>query len=165
MRAGRIPAWISLTLMVVLLCDGACSNTDSPTTNPVQSLELNQFADLVTAETFTGLVVVFATWCSPCRHELPDVAEVYRNKPSQQIQIIAVSVDDEGPAPVQRLVNKLQLPFPVYHVGPALISALRIVGVPTLLVMNKGKLVESSPGQQNARALLAKINKLDGLGQ
>lgn len=158
-KRHRNRRWLFATLLALLLWSG-CSDHDQPTTNPVQPMDILQFRNIISDKAFSGLVVVFATWCQPCREELPMVAEVYRTHSSRGARIIAVSVDDGETGTVQRLVNRLQLPFPVYHVGTALIPEYRLVGVPTLLVVNKGMLVVNSPGQQSARSLTKTIERL-----
>jgi thiol-disulfide isomerase/thioredoxin len=128
-----------------------------PTTNPVRSLDAEQFDHLIGAQEFNGLVVVFASWCPPCREELPDLADLYRKAKPENVQIIAVSMDRGGVEEVQLMVNRLELPFPVYYVGEAVADKYRIVGIPTLLVVRQGRIVEKIPGQQSSRQLAAKL--------
>jgi thiol-disulfide isomerase/thioredoxin len=151
--------WVCIAVAATLVWLG-CADHSEPTTNPVRTMDADQFTQMIAADNFSGLVVVFATWCFPCREELPEVADAFRSLSAPGIQIIAASVDDGQTSQVQSLVNRLKLPFPVYHVGTGLIPKFRIIGVPTLLLVNKGLIVENSPGQQSSESLEAKIKKL-----
>ncbi|MBI5895205.1 MAG: TlpA family protein disulfide reductase [Desulfobacterales bacterium] len=114
---------------------------------------------IIAAKEFNGLVAVFASWCPPCRDELPDLATLYRKAKPENVQIIAVSMDKGDVDAVQRMVNELELPFPIYYVGEPLASKYKIVGVPTLMVVQQGQIVEKIPGQQSLRELAAKLKR------
>src|SRR5713101_7504036 len=64
---------------------------------------------------FRGKVILltfWATWCGPCRAEVPDLIalqERYRDK----LQVIGLSVDDGPVAEVQRFVQAQQINYPV----------------------------------------------------
>jgi thiol-disulfide isomerase/thioredoxin len=155
MRIFQTPLQCLLAALAILAAT-ACG-PPPPTTNPVRSLDVEQFDRLISAEAFTGLVAVFASWCPPCREELPDLAKLYRKAAPQNARIIAVSMDQGDVQPVQLMVNRLDLPFPIYHVGETLAGKYRIVGVPTLLVVKQGRIVEKIPGQMSSRQLAAKF--------
>jgi len=148
----------ALAVMLLIAC-----GSPPPTTNPVHSLDAEQFHNRISAREFNGLGAVFASWCPPCREELPDLAKLYRKAKPEKAQIIAVSMDKGDVGAVQLMVNRLELPFPIYYVGQPLADKYQIVGVPTLLVVRQGRIVEKIPGQQSSRQLAAKL-KLFGSG-
>jgi thiol-disulfide isomerase/thioredoxin len=45
------------------------------------------------------LVNVWATWCDPCREELPAIARFYRQHRAQGLRLVLVSADDEASGP------------------------------------------------------------------
>lgn len=139
-----------------------CNGPTQPTTNPVQRLDVDRFDRLVATETFNGLVVIFATWCAPCREELPELATIYRDHKPENVQIMALSLDDGDTRTVQHLVDELKLPFAVYHVGMQAVAKYKIVGVPTLMVVKEGRILEKIPGQQSSREIVAKLKLLSG---
>jgi thiol-disulfide isomerase/thioredoxin len=147
--------WMALFLVVLVQCDSA-----APSTNPVQSIDLAALDKMMKAENFSGLIVAMASWCPPCREELPELTKLHQKYHDQGIQIVAVSLDADGPAAVQPLINQLKIPFPVYWVGTKAIEPLSIRGVPSLFVINKGTLLEKLPGMQSKRILENKIKKL-----
>ena len=147
----------------MLLLGGAvyCSEARS-TTNPVKSIDLAELDGITSDENFRGLVVVMASWCPPCRKELPILSKLYETYKEKGIQILALSVDEEGPKAVQPLIDKLQVPFPVYWGGTRAVQRYKIVGIPTMMVYDKGKLVEKRPGSHPRKAIEKKIRALLG---
>jgi len=54
------------------------------------------------------LVNVWATWCDPCREEMPEVVRFYRNHRAGGLRLLLVSADDPASAPeVARFLAKL----------------------------------------------------------
>ena len=58
------------------------------------------------------LVHYFATWCLPCRRELPALAALSARLPASQLNVIAISVA-EPDIRVRRFFEALPVPFPV----------------------------------------------------
>jgi thiol-disulfide isomerase/thioredoxin len=131
-----------------------------PTRNPVTSVEPAQFDQVIGHEAFSGLVAVIASWCPPCRKELPELAKLDRHYRDKGIQIVALSIDVDGAKAVQPLVNELKVDFPVYWVGAKGIAHYKIVGVPTLMIVRNGELVEKRPGVQSPNSLERHIKSL-----
>ncbi|RJQ74508.1 MAG: TlpA family protein disulfide reductase [Desulfobacteraceae bacterium] len=156
-RYGMV--WFSILPLIALAWLG-CGGPVQETTNTVQRMDVAQFDHMISTQDFSGLVVVFASWCPPCREELPAIARLYRNDLPQGTQIVAISLDEGDTKTVQRLVNELKLPFPTYHVGMPAAAHYKIVGVPTLMLVDRGRILEKTPGQQSPSQLAAKMKKL-----
>jgi thiol-disulfide isomerase/thioredoxin len=58
---------------------------------------MESFHELIQSE-IPILVDFFATWCGPCREELPNVKKVYEKFHSQGFEVLAVSLDQEKEA-------------------------------------------------------------------
>lgn len=136
-------------------CGGAL-----PPANPVQSIDLFALDKILSANNFNGFAAVMASWCRPCQKELADLAGLYRKYHEKGIRIVAISIDADGPASVQPLVNRLKITFPVYWVGTKVIKQYKIVGVPTLMVVNRGTVLEKIPGRHRRSVLENKIKNL-----
>lgn len=61
------------------------------------------------------LLNVWATWCLPCRVEMPSMQRLHEQFANTDFRVVAVSVDREGPEVVQRFVDELGLTFDVLH--------------------------------------------------
>ena len=73
---------------------------------------------LVTLSDFRGKVVLlnfWATWCGPCRVEMPAMEQLYRTFPRKDFEILAVSTDAQGEAVTRPFQKKNHLTFPILH--------------------------------------------------
>lgn len=73
---------------------------------------------LVTLSDYRGRVVLlnfWATWCEPCRVEMPAMEELYRLFNRRDFEILAVSVDQQGAAVTRPFIEEMGLTFPILH--------------------------------------------------
>ncbi len=61
------------------------------------------------------LVNFWATWCGPCRVEMPAMEALYRAMPRKDFEIMAVSTDAQGVAVTRPFQESLGLSFPILH--------------------------------------------------
>ena len=67
-------------------------------------------------ENYRGQVVVlnfWATWCAPCRVEMPSFEKLYRRYRSEGVAVLAVTMDKNAKLQIQSFVDKHDLSFPV----------------------------------------------------
>ncbi|MEK0082595.1 TlpA family protein disulfide reductase [Benzoatithermus flavus] len=85
-------------------------------------------------EDFRGKVVVlnlWATWCAPCREEMPSLDRLQARFEDQPVVVLALSVDRAGPERVEAFLNEIGVQrLHVYRDPKA--AATRAVGVPGL---------------------------------
>jgi peroxiredoxin len=63
-----------------------------------------------------GKVVVinfWATWCGPCRAEIPGFLDIYRKYKSRGLEIVGISLDENGWDVVKPFVQKYKIRYPV----------------------------------------------------
>src|SRR5262245_60608123 len=61
------------------------------------------------------LVNIWATWCIPCRAEMPAIEKLYQTLGPRGLKVLAVSIDEGDPKDVQQFVQELNLSFPILH--------------------------------------------------
>lgn len=89
------------------------------------------------------LVDFFATWCGPCRAEMPNVKANYDRFHAKGFDVVAISID-ENRADLERYLEENQLPWAVIHnqdenaKGPAdPATYYGITAVPTVMLVDK----------------------------
>jgi thiol-disulfide isomerase/thioredoxin len=114
------------------------------------------------------LVNVWATFCDPCREEMPDLLRVFRDRRDRGLRLVLVSADDdESRAEVRRYLASLGVDFPSYlKTGDdmAFINGLdpRWSGAlpASFLFDGQGRLRQFWPGQITAATVAPKIDEL-----
>ena len=100
---------------------------------------------------FKGKVVIldfWATWCGPCRAELPGFVELQKRYERQGLAVIGVSVDQIGPAEVKKFAQQLGVNYPVVLADADTAQAFGgIDAIPTtILIDREGRIVKQHPG-------------------
>ena len=113
---------------------------------------------------FRGKVVLlnfWATWCAPCRVELPRFAAWQKRYGTAGLQVIAVSMDDD-PALARTAADKLQLNFPVVQGDEELGTKYGgVLGLPiTFLIGRDGEVIARIKGATDLHALEGKVRKI-----
>jgi len=116
---------------------------------------------------FRGKVVLlnfWATWCPPCRAEMPSMETLYQAYKDQGFEILAVSSDVQGAAIVQPFMEKYRLSFPALLDTTGRVNGMYGVrSIPTSYLLDRqGQVVSRELGARNwanaeARALIASL--------
>ncbi|MGH7534911.1 MAG: TlpA disulfide reductase family protein [Gemmatimonadales bacterium] len=84
------------------------------------------------------LVNIWATWCVPCRIEMPAMEQVYRDLAPRGFAIAAVSIDEGDPADVETFVRELGLSFDILHDRSTSIQQVyQTTGVPESFLLDR----------------------------
>jgi peroxiredoxin len=129
---------------------------------------------------FRGQVVllnIWATWCTPCKAEMPSMQRLYETLDREDFQVVAVSIDrvspDHDPANpldgrLQAFVDSLGLTFSILHDPEGAITAdYQTAGVPESFILDReGIIVEkiSGPRPWDEPREVEKIRALLGEG-
>ncbi len=121
----------------------------------------------VTLSQFKGKVVIldfWATWCPPCREEIPHLVDFYNRYKGKGVVIVGVALDDEGLRVVKPFVEKHKINYPVVIADDAVQSAYGpIQGIPTKFIIDQnGNIVAKLIGYQEIQAIEKKVKRLLG---
>ena len=85
------------------------------------------------------LVNLWATWCAPCREEMPALDRLQQKLGGPGFQVLALSVDSGGAAVVKRFYDEIGIRSLVIYVDPAMraMGTLAVVGIPTTLLLDR----------------------------
>jgi thiol-disulfide isomerase/thioredoxin len=119
----------------------------------------------IDSQNFAGkvlLVSFFATWCPPCVEEIPTFNELQKSYSEKGFSIIALSVDQGGPAAVAKLVKKKDINYPVLMADNETMQNFGgVYGVPVSFLVNKeGNVVKKYPGYVPKSILTKDISSL-----
>ncbi len=108
------------------------------------------FGKPVNKENWAGKVVLvnfWATWCPPCREEIPELLEL-KKEYKDQLEIVGISEDDDPPESVSKFARQKGMTYPIVMATPELIEAYG--GVPALptsfLIDTQGRVVQKHSG-------------------
>jgi cytochrome c biogenesis protein CcmG/thiol:disulfide interchange protein DsbE len=113
---------------------------------------------------YRGKVVIldfWATWCSPCRTEIPFLVALQNKYRSQGLQVIGVSLDDD-PEPVRAFYQQFKINYPV-AMGDANLAERYggILGLPVNFVLSRdGRIYAKHPGEVDLPLVEREIQSL-----
>ena len=120
--------------------------------------------DVLTAEQFDGQVLLinfWATWCKPCREEMPMLSEIHERLKDKGFTVLGVALDDVAQA--REFVESLDIRYP-NAVGGADVMAMGVAYgnraglLPySVLVDRQGNVLWASLGELKAAELEARI--------
>ena len=122
---------------------------------------------VISSESLRGKVTIvnfWATWCPPCRAEIPDLIAL-QNKYRDQLQIIGVSQDETGPDVVRQFVAEQRMNYPIVMSTPELERIFTgIYALPTSFIIDRdAKVVQKHVGMLDAETTEGETRLLAGL--
>ena len=163
----------SITALAVLA--GAVLLLACPSRDELRPLEPGDLAPAFRAARITGdtlelaslkgqavLLNLWATWCIPCREEMPALQTLYTEAAARGLRVVGVSIDAPGSdAAIRDFLTSLGVTFTILKdPGGRIERTFRTIGVPeTFLLDRTGRLVhhwigQFDPGSAESRAFV-----------
>jgi cytochrome c biogenesis protein CcmG/thiol:disulfide interchange protein DsbE len=138
-------------------------NPDPAPEFKLQSLDAKPIA-LADSRGKVILLNFWATWCGPCRAEIPDLIALQRRY-QDRLQIIGLTVDEDDPGAVQQVVAETGINYPVGMASPEIrLEYGGIAALPTSFVLDtQGRVVQKHEGLRDPVLYETEIRALLGL--
>ena len=97
------------------------------------------------------LINIWATWCYPCRAEMPSINALYHEYQTKGLAIVAIAIDEGGKPAVTPFMQAYTLSFRVLLDPQNMLGAqLQMPGIPTSYLLDKrGRIVYRKDGLHN----------------
>jgi thiol-disulfide isomerase/thioredoxin len=116
----------------------------------------------VTSEQLKGKVVVvdfWATWCGPCRVEIPGYVDMQKKYGKDGFVIVGISLDQAGPEVVKAFAEKFQINYPIVMGDDAVAQAFGgVEAIPTtFLIDREGQIRDRKLGAEHSETYEQKV--------
>ncbi len=107
------------------------------------------------------LIDFWASWCGPCRAEMPELVKVYKKFHANGFEVVGISLDDDA-EDWQKAIKKMKLTW--HHLSDLAgwdskaVKTYKVFGIPSNLLVNpKGKIVASNIELEELTEKLAEV--------
>jgi thiol-disulfide isomerase/thioredoxin len=113
------------------------------TPKPVSSVIFEDFLENeVNLKDYNGKLVIvnfWATWCAPCKEEMPSLDSLYQNDSFKNLEVLAVNMEQPDTLKTKIFFNKLNIKKLSIFFDPNLnfVKEFKLRGVPTTILINK----------------------------
>lgn len=119
----------------------------------------------IVSDSLAGKVVLvnfWATWCPPCRLEMPGIERVWRDRRDAGFVVIGIATDETGEAGVRAFVAERGVTYPIAMATPTVVRAFGgYRGLPTsILIDREGRIRYRITGYYVEPALRAAVSRL-----
>lgn len=155
---------------LVLLIAGFCLHPAAVWADQMPDFQLQSTnnAELIQSQNYRGklmLINFWATWCPPCRKEIPSLIELQKQYNAQGFTVIGISVDQAGVEIIRKFGEKMGINYPL-AVGTTEITKGfgSVSGIPaSFLIDRKGNIAKSYAGYVTHEQLKKDIDALINL--
>jgi len=112
--------------------------TNSHAGDSIKKITLSELKTVL--ESNKGKVVIldlWATWCPPCRKEIPGFINLYNKYKAKNVEILGIAFDENGSEVVPPFIKKMGINYPVYIEGGDIAQAYDLQAYPTTIIYGK----------------------------
>jgi len=94
-------------------------------------------------------VNLWASWCPPCKREMPSIEKLYRSLDTAKVKFLMVSLDDQFEM-AKKYVSSQKLKLPIYYPAEKLPLLFQVQGIPATFIFDEtGQLIKRVDGGEN----------------
>ena len=140
-----------LVLAIILIVFSLDNQATAAPKMPEFSLPAVEDGAIVASSSYKGKILLinfFATWCPPCRMEIPELITLQTKYSKQDFTVIGFSVDQGGRKNVKKFLSKLNVNYPVVMADDKTSDSFGgVAGIPfSFLIDRSGNIVKAYPG-------------------
>ena len=118
---------------------------------------------------FRGKAVLlnfWATWCGPCKIEMPWFVELQKQYGPQGLEIVGVALDDSSRDEIQKFAKEMGVNYTILQGQDAVGDAYGAIGLPTTYYIDRnGKIIDSASGLVSRSEIEDNVKKSLGEGK
>jgi peroxiredoxin len=148
-KTGKLAAILLFLAMMVAACgeSGAAVLPGVNTGNRARDFALETVdGDKVSLKDYEGKVVLinfWATWCPPCKAEIPDIQSTYEGRRGDGFVVLGVNVE-ESRATVQQFMDEIEMTYPVLlDEGGKVLQTYRANGLPMSVIVDQEGVIQA----------------------
>ncbi len=119
-----------------------------PINSLAKNLSANEFLELISDAKNEKVVFInfFASWCPPCRDEIPHLVELRNTYSDDELLIIGINLD-KSPEIMEEFVDRMGINYLTSHDSGEIQTMFRVASIPFNLIYAKnGRAVYAKPG-------------------
>lgn len=156
---------LTVLLFTAAACVGAGGGSSQVNVNAPDFSLRDLRGRTVTLSDYDGKVLVlnfWATWCPPCRAEIPDFVEAYDELSGEGLEIVGVTVEDISAEDLEGFARGLKMNYTVAFGTEEIVRAYRPGQyIPATIVIDRGGVIRHRHvGAMNKNALLKVVSPL-----
>lgn len=161
----RFSRLFSIVPLLTVFCFYACKEVENEDSAAEKTAETAQIAEDIPAfmmvdeagsrldlSTFKGkklFLNLWATWCPPCRAEMPSIQQLYNTTDRQTSVFVMLSLDEDFQS-AKFYRSQENFSFPIYAPAQNLPDLLNVRGIPATFIFDEnGKLIHQKEGTAN----------------
>ena len=110
---------------------------------PISSVTFEDFTNKeISLDDYKGKLVIinfWATWCAPCKKEMPSLDSLYQNSNFKNLEVLAVNMEQPNTAKTKKFFDDIKIKKLKIFFDSKLnfVKEFKLRGVPTTIVINK----------------------------
>lgn len=146
--------------LAALVLTAACLTPHGALAGDDSAITAAQLVDRISQARGKYVVVNFwASWCRPCRQEIPELINLRREIPEDRMLLIGISMD-QSPGDYFRFVKQMPFNYPVFLGDASVAGLFSVSAIPRMVVFGPdGEMIHSSEGYMPADELRELVSR------